>query len=183
MLSDLAATWLYAFRMLARAPGFTARHRHDARVRHRCQRRDLQRGRRDLCSVAPVADPDRVVSLYSSRSDGRAQFSSSSYPDYVDLRDSGALDALAAFASITLSFESGGSVEQITGEVVSGNYFDVLGVPISIGRSFHADEDRIGSPVRAAVVSYAFWQQLLGSFICDREAHTAERAICSCWLA
>ena len=64
------------------------------------------------------------------RPQGGDQLGSSSYPDYVDERDSGALQGLAAFADIGLAFETNGAIEQIQAAIVSGNYFDVLGVHV-----------------------------------------------------
>jgi hypothetical protein len=110
-----------------------------------------------LLRDAPIRRPDRVVSAYTSDSEGRDAFSSSSYPDYVDLRDSGALEGLAAFSSISLSMDLGGETLPVTGELVSGNYFDVLGVPPGPGRAFGPDEDRPGAPIRVAVIAHDFW--------------------------
>jgi putative ABC transport system permease protein len=121
-----------------------------------------------LKSVA-VAEPLHVVSVYTvwaaratTNPNGGDQLGDSSYPDYVDLRDSGVLNGLAAFAGIGVSLDSNGVTEQIDAEIVSGNYFDVLGVPASVGRTFMSDEDRIGSPVRVVVLSHPMWQQRLG---------------------
>ena len=86
----------------------------------------------------------------------------SSYPDYADLRDSGVLGGLAAFAGISLTLDTDGLTERIDGQVVSGNYFDVPGVRPAAGRTFSPEEDRIGSPVRVAVLSHRLWQRRFG---------------------
>ena len=57
------------------------------------------------------------------------QVGGASYPDYADLRDSHVLDGLAAFAAIVLSLDTNGDAERIEGQVVTGNFFDVLGDP------------------------------------------------------
>jgi putative ABC transport system permease protein len=46
---------------------------------------------------------------------------------------------------------------------VSGSYFDVLGIGMQQGRGFRADEDLVDAPQAVVVVSYAFWQNHLGS--------------------
>ena len=61
-----------------------------------------------------------------------------------------------------MAFEGRDASEQLTGEIVTGNYFDVLGVPPALGRGFVASEDRIGAPARVVVVSNAFWRRSLG---------------------
>jgi putative ABC transport system permease protein len=119
---------------------------------------------------APVTDPDRIVSaymLYPARVTANPaagdQVGNASYPDYADLRDSNVLDGLAAFTGIALTLDMNGTPERIEGQAVSGNFFDVLGVPAAIGRTFAPEDDRIGSPVRVAVLSYGTWQRRFGS--------------------
>ena len=116
-----------------------------------------------LLRSAPVADAQSLVSVYTGSSDGRDRFSSSSFPDYVDLRDSGTFGALAAYSSIALVLDINGQSEPLGGEMVSGNYFDLLGVGVPLGRSFSAEEDRAGAPVRVVVISNKLWQTRFGS--------------------
>ncbi len=163
MWSDIYRDLRYAARMLLRTPGFTAVVVITLALGIGANSAIFSAIDAILLRAAPVADPSRVVSVYTSGSDARNQFSSSSYLDHLDLRDSRAFAGLAAFASIVLAFEDGGVVKQVTGEVVSGNYFDVLGVRIAPGRGFVADEDRAGSPVRVAVASHSFWRRRLNA--------------------
>ena len=122
-----------------------------------------------LLKSLPIANPDRVVGVHTV-SDARAttspgggsQFGSTSYPNYVDLRDSGILQALAAYAPIAMTVDVNDAVERIDGQIVTGNYFDVLGVRPIIGRGFASDDDRIDSPVRVAILAYRTWQQRYG---------------------
>ena len=122
-----------------------------------------------LLKSAPVAEPDRVVSVYTvwaaratANPGAGDQLGNSSYPDYADLRDSGVLGGLATFAGISLTLDTGGLTERIDAQVVSGNYFDVIGVRPAAGRTFSPEEDRIGSPVRVAVLSHRLWQRRFG---------------------
>ena len=55
----------------------------------------------------------------------------------------------------------GDQTDLASGEFVSGNYFDVLGVKMRIGKTFHGEDDQPGAaPV--AVISYATWQRRFG---------------------
>ena len=128
MLSDLRRDLRYSVRMLAHTPAFTLVIVLTLALGIGANASIFSAVDAILLRDAPVADPDRVVSLYTSSSDGRATFGSSSYPDYVDLRDSGTFAGLAAYGGITVSFEGRDASEQLTGEIVSGNFFDVLGV-------------------------------------------------------
>ena len=51
---------------------------------------------------------------------------------------------------------------QVTTWLVSGNYFDVLGVPTAAGRSFLPEEDRTPGGAPVALISYDFWRRQLG---------------------
>ena len=116
-----------------------------------------------LLRTPGVAAPESLASVYNASPDGRERFSVMAYPDFEDLRAGGVLQDVAAFSSISLAYESGGHAEAIAGELVTGNFFDVLGVRIAPGRAFLAEEDRRGSPVRVAIISHAFWTDRLNA--------------------
>jgi predicted permease len=162
MLSDLLRDVCYALRMLAHAPAFTVVVVLTMALGIGANSAMFTAVDAILLRDAPVADPERAVSVYTSSSDARTAFSNSSYLEYADYRDSGALAGLAAFAPIVVAYEGRDASEQLTGEIVTGNYFDVLGVPPALGRGFVASEDRIGAPVRVVVVSNALWRRSLG---------------------
>jgi predicted permease len=116
-----------------------------------------------LLRPAMIGDPDRVVQVYSATADGRAQFSPASYPNYADIREQGVFEGLVGYASIQFALDLNGSTERVSGQIVTGNYFDVLDVRLAHGRGFTAAEDRAGAPVRVVVVAHDAWQQHFGS--------------------
>ena len=79
-----------------------------------------------LFQTPPVADAMRVMSVFG---DGRESFAIS-YPDYRDYRERNQVftDVLC-WGEASLSLTTGGQPEQLTGMLVSGNYFEVLGAP------------------------------------------------------
>jgi len=86
------------------------------------------------------------------------------YPDYVDYR--GQLREFAdvvAEAGARLSFAKGPAVERVSGALVSGNYFSVLGVKSSVGRLIDESDDSERRSEPVAVLSFAFWQRAFGS--------------------
>ena len=113
-----------------------------------------------LFRLPPVHDPDTLVSLRQSNAalPGRANVLFS-YPDYLDYRDRSSVFSGLAAMRLTNSYISGGSYpEQISAEQVSGSYFDVLGVTLSLGRALRpADDDPAAEPV--AVISHELWQR------------------------
>jgi macrolide transport system ATP-binding/permease protein len=87
-----------------------------------------------------------------------------SYADYRHYRDNNTtFSGLSAYATSWLSLGSGGEPERVSGQLVSGNYFDVLQVRFRLGRGFLPDEDRTPGTHPVAVVSYALWERRFNS--------------------
>ncbi len=124
-----------------------------------------------LLRSLPVRNPDRLVQLNGSGAwngasiayggDGSNYFS---YPMYLNLREqnkvfSGVL--ATTLADVGLVWRS--QPEEASAELVSGNYFDVLGVQPALGRLLLPSDNRVknGSPV--AVLSFAYWQRRFGA--------------------
>jgi len=89
---------------------------------------------------------------------------SSSYPDYAAYRDEGKVfSGLAAYAQRPLNLNVNGESQRIWGEMVTGNYFDVLKVKPALGRGFLAEEDRTPGTHPVVVISNALWRRDFGS--------------------
>src|SRR5438552_6018874 len=93
-----------------------------------------------LLHPLPVPEPSRLVSVYTTDAKNRARFQGfmvTSYPNYRDYREQSGqvFSGMAAAVFVPLSLTSGGEPEQVFGEVVTGNYFDVLGVHAASGRA------------------------------------------------
>jgi predicted permease len=115
-----------------------------------------------LLRPRPVARPHELVELYTG--DTNQPYQTTSYPSYLDLRDHNeVLSGLAAYGIRQFKLDDGNQVEQIWGEAVSGNYFDVLGVSAFKGRTILADEDVAPGQHPVAVISYALWQRRFNS--------------------
>jgi predicted permease len=81
-----------------------------------------------------------------------------SYPDYLDLRDRNrSFDGLAAFAIDLAGFDNGENSTRAWALLVSGNYFDVLGIQPYLGRVLHASDERGPNSAPYIVLSYAYW--------------------------
>src|SRR5215510_10531605 len=109
MLSDLRRDVRYALRSLIHAPGFTAVAVVTLALGIGATAVIFSAIDAVFLRGAPVAEPDRVVSVYTqwaaratTTPGGGPQMSNSSYPDYADLRASGVLADLAAFSDILL---------------------------------------------------------------------------------
>ncbi|HTM26681.1 MAG TPA: ABC transporter permease [Vicinamibacterales bacterium] len=108
-----------------------------------------------------VSRPDRLVSVYT-RGGGGDKYSTTSYPDYVDLRArNDVFSDLVGFSPAIAALKAGDRSRMALGEVVTGNYFQVLGISAALGRTILPDDDRRGAP-RVVVVSHRFWQHEYG---------------------
>ena len=115
-----------------------------------------------LFKSSPLRDPAQLVEVYSGQRD-RAMPLTSSYPDYLSLRTQvPAFSGLAASAFVRGVLSTTATPLLVTGEAVSANYFDVLGVPITAGRGFRAEEEASAGGAPVALVSHGLWQRQLG---------------------
>jgi predicted permease len=122
-----------------------------------------------LLRVLPVSHPEELVVLRSpgpfsgsTWADGDSSMSFS-YPMYKDLRDHcPVFSGLLARFSVALSVSGQGRTERGQGELVSGNYFQVLGVRPFLGRVFSADDETAPGANTVAVLSYGYWTRHFG---------------------
>lgn len=130
-----------------------------------------------LLSSLPVPNPQQLVTLQFSgaeagwtrswRHDSRAAHTAFSYPMYRDLRDtnSGFQGLLAMTpADLTVNTESGvgdrasSHAERVDGELVSGNYFETLGVRPALGRLLLPSDETAENANPVAVLSFDYWK-------------------------
>ncbi|HXG68903.1 MAG TPA: ABC transporter permease [Blastocatellia bacterium] len=117
-----------------------------------------------LLRPLPVAQPEQVVAVNQVDLRNPSGFANFSYPNYVDFRDRNeVLSGMYAHRFVPLSLSRGGNNERVWGYLVSGNYFDVLGVSAFKGRLFSQEDDRAPGAHPVAVVSYGGWQRRFGS--------------------
>ena len=110
----------------------------------------------------PVAQPERLVELYVG--DAGSPYQAISYPDFLVFRDQPEiLSGLAAYHIEQFKLGGAEDVEQVWGEVVSGNYFELLGVNAMKGRTFLPQEDQTPGTHPVAVISYGLWQRRFGA--------------------
>jgi predicted permease len=114
-----------------------------------------------------VVDGGRLVEVvtHNAKASGIESYTNLSYPLYVDLRDHNrSLSGFAAFDGDprTVSWSHGGEGEIVYGQLVSSNFFSVLGVEPALGRFFQPDEDKGGAGAPTVVISNLFWQRQLG---------------------
>ncbi len=109
----------------------------------------------------PIADPARIVDVYTKGGDGD-KYATNSYPDYLDFKAKNSVFSdMFGYSPSIGALKAGDRSRMALGEVVTGNYFQVLGVSAAIGRTLLPEDDRAGAP-RATVISFATWQRDYG---------------------
>jgi len=114
-----------------------------------------------LLRPLPVARAAEIVSLNETL--GGNTFPALSYPNYRDMRDRNtALSGLAAYRFLPASLGLPGNNQRVWGYLVTGNYFDVLGVSALRGRVFRPDDDLRPGGHPLAVLAWPCWQKRFG---------------------
>lgn len=125
-----------------------------------------------LLKTLPVRQPEQLVSIGSFHPKVRVVHGSFSpgmnndafsLPVYEALRDhTPALAGIAARSRSQVTIRLGETSERALAEVVSGNYFSMLGVRSALGRLLLPGDDREGAPPVCAI-SHGYWQRAFGS--------------------
>jgi predicted permease len=114
-----------------------------------------------LLRLLPVRDPEQLVMIWTTgpHMGSNRGYRKASYPMYQDFQQKAqAFSSVFCQFDTALSISFSGQTERIDAELVSGNYFQSLGVKPAIGRVFSSEEDdRVykGHPV--VVLSYPYW--------------------------
>ena len=164
MLHDVRS----AFRSLARSPGFAAVAVLSLALGIGANTAVFSLLHQVLLRVLPIQDPERVAVLHfegveqggSSSDNSESVFS---YPLYLEIRNRNrVLAGLAARSSASVTVLAGGEAVQAQAEIVSGNFFEVLGVRPLLGRLLSAADDLTPGGHPVTVLSHAYWSRQFG---------------------
>jgi predicted permease len=159
----------YGLRMLRKNPGFTAVAVLSLALGIGANTTIFTVVNAILLNALPVRDLPRLVEMDTVDSkllvtQARSEKLGMSFPNFQDYRrDNQVFTDLAAFTPITVTWSGGAEPRELQGELVSANYFDVLGVRPVRGRFFMPDEDTKPNGNDVAILSYALWANKLGS--------------------
>ncbi len=149
----------YALRQLRKNPGFTAAVIISVALGIAANATVFSIANGLLWGVLPVKDPGRMVMF--------SEGNSFSYPDYIDYsnqtKDVFEGGVAAHFPLIPASFGGTREPERVWGQVVSGNYFSILGVNMTLGRPILPEEDRVMGRDRVVVLSHSLWKRRFGA--------------------
>jgi predicted permease len=116
-----------------------------------------------LLRPLPVKDPAQLALVSGETVNPKFLNNLFSYPDYVDYRaQNEVFTGLLAFAQLNVRYGEGEQPEKLSLETVSGNYFEVLGVPAAQGRLIQEEDNRVEDGHPVAVISHSCWQRRFG---------------------
>jgi predicted permease len=159
----------FGLRMLAKSPGFTAIAVITLALGIGANTAIFSLMNQVLLKELPIKNPEQLEILrapgpktghVSTDGDSTESFS---YPMYKRLRDTNAVfSGILARYGFAASVSNRGQTDRASGEVVTGNYFDVLGVQPAIGRVFTQDDDRVTGAHPVVVLSHSYWTRHFG---------------------
>ena len=160
-VDDFIRDLRYSARLLGRTPGFAIIAITTLAIGIGASTTVFTLLNRALFQPLPVRDPQQLVSLNNTGQN--RTFPSFSYPAYLDLRDRNrSFAGLIGYRFAPVSVSHDGVNERLWSYLVTGNYFEVLGVQAAIGRIITTADDVARGGHAVTVVSYKFWQQRLG---------------------
>jgi predicted permease len=151
----------YALRMLVKSPGFSLVAILSLALGIGANTAIFSLINAVLLRPLPVTDPRSLVlvSTTDQRNPGNLPLS---HLNFKDLRaQNGVFTDMASLSFNQVNYSHGQESEQIPVQIVTANFFALLGAEPSMGRGFRADEEAQATPV--AVISHGFWERSLGS--------------------
>ena len=148
----------FAYRTLVKAPGFTAIIVVSIALGIAANTTVFSIVNGLYLGSLPVKDPDRLVAF--------ADGNSLSYPDFVDYRDQTKQvfeGVTAHFPFVPASLGGVGEPERIWGELVSGDYFSLVGVAPVLGRGILPEEDAVVGRDAVVVLGQTLWRRRFGA--------------------
>jgi predicted permease len=165
-VNTLLRDFQYGLRMLRRAPGFATVAVLTLALGIGANTAIFTVINAVMLRMLPVQDPEQLVTIgnpahVSSYSMGTPRTDIFSYPLYREIRDHNqSFSSLLATSRVdNLQIIIDSAPEKISGRLVTGNYFETLGVNALLGRTFTGAEDRNPGSDPVVVISYGYWQK------------------------
>ncbi|MGH7938685.1 MAG: ABC transporter permease, partial [Bryobacteraceae bacterium] len=113
-----------------------------------------------LFSPSPYKNPAEIVQLFSQDKKNPKSFRAFSYPTFSDVRAQNTVfTGVMAHSETVVGLGKKGNTHRAPADLVSSNYFSVLGVLPAYGRTFLPEEEKPGSADHVAIVSYRYWKR------------------------
>jgi len=162
-LDSLAQDLRYAFRRMAKNPGFTAIATLSLALGIGANTAIFSIVNAVLMGGVPMRAPEELVEVYSSEADHGYPYSVSSVPDLMDLRARTDLfSGVAGYEAFLSRYETAESTDPVMGELVTHDLFNILGIQPALGRFFVLEEGETPGTHPVVVLGQSFWQTRFG---------------------
>jgi predicted permease len=151
----------YAFRSLVRAPLFACAAVLTLALGIGAKTAVFSVVRGVLLRPLPHADGERLVYLRQSAELAGIEYARFSVPEIMDYRAASAFTGLAEFSAQSYNLTARGEPSQVLAGVVSGNFFEVMGLRPEVGRVFDSGDDGAAA-APAIVLTYDYWMRAFG---------------------
>jgi predicted permease len=154
MVTDL----VYALRLLGKSPGFTAAVALSLGLGIGANSAIFTLMDAVMWRMLPVRNPETL--LVAARQQGTDVGTGFNYADYKILRDTKPMTRVAGYATAPINVSLDGLPEaSLQGQLVSGDYFSLLGVSTAVGRAIGPDDDRVTNGHPVAMLSHGYWDR------------------------
>ena len=151
----------FALRLLARSPGFTAAILLSLALGIGANTAIFSLMDAVMWRMLPVKDPQTLLVVGRQRpEDFQPGFT---YPLFRAMRENSSMADLAGYTTAPINVSVDGPPEpSVQGQLVSGNYFSLLGVPAVLGRTIGPDDDQVANGQAVAMLSHGYWERRFG---------------------
>jgi predicted permease len=115
-----------------------------------------------LLRVIPVREPDRLVLFFLNKPDGASRYMIPQNRYRQLLETNTVLEGYAAATFPPMSLSGDGNAERVNGLLVSGTFFETLGLDAALGRVLTPADDRVAGSPAVCVIGYGLWQRQFG---------------------
>ncbi len=163
-LDSLSQDIRYAFRRMAKNPGFTAIAILSLALGIGANTAIFSIVSTFLMGGVPMRAPEELVEIYTSDGDQGYPYSISSHPDLRDLRERTDLfSGVVGYEGFLSRYETAETTQPVMGELVTHDLFSVLGIEPALGRFFVPEEGQTVGTHPVVVLGHSFWETRFGS--------------------
>ncbi len=148
----------YSFRVLAKSPGFTAAVALSLALGIGANTAIFTLMDAAMWRMLPVSDPEHL--LVVGRQFDQTVANNFNYADFRLLRENSSVVDIAGYTTAPVNVAIDGPPEPtVQGQLVTGNYFSLLGVQPSVGRAIGPEDDRVSNGHPIVMLSHGYWQR------------------------
>ncbi len=162
VLEIISRDWLFALRLLIKNPGFTAIAVLTLALGMGATTTIFSIVNSVLLRPLPYQNHERLLRVEETHPG--ASGLGVTYATFLDLeREAKSIESTSAYREWVFNITGGNEPQQVSGALISGNFFAALGGSPLLGRTIRPEDDQPGGNNRVVVLSYALWRSRFGA--------------------